>query len=298
MRRAAALCAAALLLPLDSPHAQQVADPEADLSVSAPRFPRGGPRVAIDEAHHNFHTSEGRYAPFAQLLRNDGFRVSGSRVPFTAASLGELDILVIANALAEEDVEEWRTPNPSAFTAAEIAALHAFVERGGALLLIADHMPMAGAAQELAAAFGVSFDNGFAMDGDREPDLFTRENGGLIDDPVCEGVRQVRTFTGSSFRTERAGVRPLLALGARWTILLPEEAWEFTDSTPRLGGEGRLQGALFEVGRGRLAVFGEAAMFTAQLAGPERTPVGLSAPGAEDNKRFVLNVLRWLARAQ
>jgi hypothetical protein len=38
-----------------------------------------------------------------------------------------------------------------------------FVERGGALLLIADHMPMAGAASDLGLAFGVHFENGFAL---------------------------------------------------------------------------------------------------------------------------------------
>ena len=28
--------------------------------------------------HHNFHTADGRYLPFAELLRRDGYRVSGS----------------------------------------------------------------------------------------------------------------------------------------------------------------------------------------------------------------------------
>jgi len=289
--------ALALALLASPAMAQQVADPNADLSVAQPAYARdSGPRVVIDGAHNNFHAVDGRYAPFAQMLRNDGLRVSGSTAPFTEESLRSVDLLVIANALAAEDVEEWRTPNPSAFTPDEIAAVRAFVERGGSLLLIADHMPMAGAAQDLGAAFGITFDNGFANDGDSEPDIFTRENGGLVDDPVTSGVTQVRSFTGSAFAAPNA--RPLMRLGSRWTVLLPEVAWQFDDATPRVSGEGKLQGALLEIGQGRVAVFGEAAMFTAQLAGPQAVPMGLNAPGAEQNKQFALNVIHWLTDAR
>lgn len=284
------------VLAMGTAAAQQVADPEADLSVTEPAFSAGtGPRVVIDGAHHNFHTVDGRYAPFAQLLRNDGFRVGGSTVPFRDESLANVDVLVIANALAAENVEEWRLPTPSAFTTDEIAAARRFVERGGSLLLIADHMPFAGAAGDLGKTFGVRFDNGFATDGDNEPDLFTHENGGLADDPLLANIRQLRSFTGSAFSAPNA--RPLLRLDARYQVLMPQVAWEFSESTPRVSGEGRLQGAVLERGRGRVAVFGEAAMFTAQVAGPQRTPMGLRAPGAEENKAFALQILRWLGRA-
>jgi hypothetical protein len=30
--------------------------------------------VMFDEAHHNFHTSDGRYKPFVDLLLNDGYK--------------------------------------------------------------------------------------------------------------------------------------------------------------------------------------------------------------------------------
>jgi hypothetical protein len=32
----------------------------------------------------------------------------------------------------------------------------------------------------------------------------------------------------------------------------------------------------------------------AQLAGPQQVPVGMNAPGAEQNAQFCLNVVRWL----
>lgn len=290
------LAAAFLLASAGVASAQQAPDPDADLSVARPAFAQdAGPRIVIDGGHNNFHTVDGRFGPFATLMRNDGFRVAGADAAFTDATLADIDVLVIANALAAEDVEEWRTPNPSAFTADEIASVRRFVERGGSLLLIADHMPFAGAAQDLGAAFGVAFDNSFAQDADNAPDLFTR-GGALADDPVVGDVTQVRTFTGASFSVSNPSARPLLRLGQEWTILLPEIAWEFSDATPRISGEGKLQGAVLEVGAGRVAIFGEAAMFTAQVAGPNRIPMGLRAPGAEQNKQFALNVLHWLAR--
>ena len=36
-------------------------------------------------------------------------------------------------------------------------------------------------------------------------------------------------------------------------------------------------------------------MFSAQIAGAERRPMGMNAPMAEQNARFVLNVLHWLS---
>ncbi len=46
---------------------------------------------------------------------------------------------------------------------------------------------------------------------------------------------------------------------------------------------------------GRAAFFGDPALFTAQIAGPERRLVGMNARGAEQNFQFVLNVMHWLS---
>jgi hypothetical protein len=305
--RPALPCLAALALTViarvGGAAAQQVADPEADLTVARPAYRAPGPRVVIDAGHHNFHTADGRFAPFARLLANDGLTVAGDTTRLSDAALRDVAVLVIANALAAANApDRWYLPTPSAFAPDEIAAIRRFVERGGGLLLLADHMPFAGAAHDLGAAFGVDFINGFAFsappDGPQRPDLFTRGNGGLADDPIVAGVGQVRTFTGSAFTARGPGVRPLLRLGRAWTILEPDTAWEFSARTRRVPGEGRLQGAAIEVGRGRVAVFGEAGMFTAQVTGADRVRSGLGAPGAEENKRFVLAVVRWLARGE
>ena len=65
------------LLLLASPVlAQQAADSTFRAVVPHPSYPSGSsPLVRIDAAHNNFHTANGRYRPFAQVLRADGFRV-------------------------------------------------------------------------------------------------------------------------------------------------------------------------------------------------------------------------------
>jgi hypothetical protein len=200
-------------------------------------------------------------------------------------------------------VDRWAAPTPSAFTPEEIEAVGSWVKRGGALLLIADHFPFAGAASDMAAKFGFSFANGFALTDSQtgEPDIFSVTAGTLKQDIVTRGrgpqeaVTSVATFTGSAFRAPRAA-RPLMLLSQQFVLLTPEVAWEFSDATPRSSGAGWLQGSVMPFGKGRVAVFAEAAMFTAQVVGgrPE-VRIGFNAPQATGNKQFVLNVVHWLA---
>ena len=69
------------------------------------------------------------------------------------------------------------------------------------------------------------------------------------------------------------------------TALLPTVAWEFSPLTPSLHTDGMMVGAALHHGRGRVVVFSEAAMLTAQLAGPQRMPVGMNAPEATHHSR-------------
>jgi hypothetical protein len=258
--------------------------------------------VLLDEAHYNFHTVAGRYAPFTKLLRKDGFRVEPQRAPLSAETLANARILVIANAQSEKTSSRgWTLPNPPAFTAEEISAVERWVRGGGSLLLIADHMPFPGAAETLAAAFGVYLSNGYATDASCATDefVFRRVDGSLGRHPITEGrnrgerVDSVRSFTGSAFRITSGA--PLLRIARDAMVLMPVTAWQFSDSTPRFPAGGMLQGAAVPYGRGRLAVFGEAAMFSAQVSGAERRPMGMNAPRAGENPRFLLNVMHWLA---
>lgn len=298
---AAAACIA--LLGTSVAEAQQVADTLFRPPVAAPAFGVGtGPVLAIDAGHRNFHTADGRYRAFAELARRDGYRVRSVAAPFSAASLDGIDVLVIANALHPRNEEEWTLPVHSAFTAAEIDAVRAWVASGGALLLIADHMPFPGAAADLAASFGFALSNGFALDTLRPgvPIVFRRADGSLAAGAITDGrdarerVDSVVTFTGEAFRGPPDAI-PLLRLGPSVVSLLPDTAWRFGPDTPRVSASAWWQGAVVAHGRGRVAVFGEAAMFTAQVTGPERQPMGMNAPGAEQNAQLLLNVLHWLS---
>lgn len=280
---------------------QQLSDPDFVPFVSSPSFPvRMGPRIAVDEAHSNFHTITGRFKPFADLARADGYVVMASTERFDRASLSDVDLLVVANALHRRNLSDWSLPTPSAFLPEEVEAVRDFVESGGALLLIADHMPFAGAAITLAGAFGFDFNNGFAMHPtSRGPLVFRRSDGLLARHPVTEGagpeerVDSVATFTGQAFRSPPGAV-DLLIMPAGFVSLMPNVAWEFGTDTPSIEVAGWSQGSVAEFGRGRIAVFGEAAMFTAQRAGPNRIPVGMNAPVASQNQRFVTGLIRWL----
>jgi hypothetical protein len=314
--RLAALVLAVLAGPRHAA-AQQLGDSDFDPPVPAPAFPEGqGPVVLIDEAHQNFHTSEGRYAPFARLLRRDGYVVQPLREPISAATLGAARILVIANPIAAVNVGNWVLPNPSAFTPTEIDAVSQWVRGGGSLLLIADHMPCPGAADDLADALGLVFYNGFAVRHRDGPDrlitaledvagtiTFSRADGTLVDHPILAGratterVESVMTFTGQAFRPrpDAIDLRPLLIVPDGVVVLLPERAWVFTETTPRVSATGLLQGATLRLGTGRVAAFGEAAMFTAQRSGPQGRPMGMNHPDARGNAQFLLNTVHWLS---
>ena len=79
--------------------AQQVADSTYNPIIHELTYEfNKGPVVFIDEGHHNFHTKNGRYKAFANLLERDGYRVRSYGKAFDQASLQEGKILVISNA--------------------------------------------------------------------------------------------------------------------------------------------------------------------------------------------------------
>lgn len=264
-----------------------------------------GPTVAIDHAHHNASTANwwGRFWPFGELLRADGYRVRYSTSAFTLATLAETQVLVIANASGGAKPQflginlPWGSGSDRsapAFDANEIVALRDWVANGGGLLLIADHAPFGAANAALAAAFGVHMHAGFTeIPGEvSDPLRFTRANGRLdLAHPIVSGssggvpVRCVQTFTGQSLDGPDT---------ATTLLRLPVHTVETIDDhgTFRETRAGAAQGIAFPYGKGRVVVLGEAAMLTAQVA--DREPFGMQLPDC-DNVAFARNVLRWLS---
>ena len=136
-------------------------------------------------------------------------------------------ILVISNALNEINVRNWFLPNPSAFSQSEIIIIKNWVYNGGSLFLIADHMPMAGAAQDLAAKFGFEFTNGFVFDPLASgPAYFNLKDKSLNESiitkgrDVTESVEQIATFTGQAFKIPNDAT-PILIFNENYLNVLP-----------------------------------------------------------------------------
>jgi hypothetical protein len=281
--------------------AQQVADTTFNPVIPRPEYARGkGPVVAIDEGHYNFHTAGGRYLPFARLLRADGYVVKEYPGEFKKTELKDVRILVIANALNQINTENWYLPTPSAFSSEEITVVRKWIEAGGSLFLIADHMPMGGAAADLAAAFGFTFTNGFAADTSSPgPAFFNRKDNTLLSCSITNGrndsetVNKVVTFTGQAFRIP-AEANSILCFDEKYLLLETDTAWVFNSNTKYTPIKDWSQGAYMKCGKGRVVMFGEAAMFTAQLAGPEAIRVGMNSDYAEENYKLLLNIIHWL----
>jgi hypothetical protein len=296
MRLLAASCALVFLTTIAV--AQQLPDPEFNTSVENSAYKKDGPRVMFDEAHHNFHTADGRYKPFVDLVVNDGYRVIRNRVPFTKATLSSYKILVIANALgAEEDDEEGA--DRSAFTEEEIQAVYDWVKSGGSLLLIADHAPFGSAAAALASRFGVDMSKGYTFDpqnsvaGSPTQLIFSRENKLLANHPITEGrgenerINLVRSFTGQSLKGPEDSTAILTLSGTATDSPTYE-------SQTSVSAAGRAQAVALKFGRGRVLVQGEAAMLSAQISGVEKRRMGMNVPG-NDNRQYVLNLMHWLS---
>ena len=200
-------------------------------------------------------------------LEGRGYRTRLSRDAFTDVALADADIVVILAPLAERNVVVRTTENPaedqarvfrrpiaSAFSPDEIVALHAFVDRGGGLLLVSDHFPYPGALEALAAACDIELINGFLADERRLPPVsgqtyrvvaeapprftFLRGERTLESHPVTNGrtraerVDSVVMSPGSALRLP-AGGQSLLVLGPTTVALLPEGIWDCSDATPR-----------------------------------------------------------------
>lgn len=288
------------ILPLTL-FAQQQPDLSFTFSIEEPAYEKGeGPVLCIDSAHNNFHTLEGGFAPFARVMEADGYNLKDVDSSLNKGDqLGTCDLFIIVNPLHESNLGNWVLPNPSAFSEREIANLNEWVKEGGSLFLIADHMPFAGAAYELANYFGFRFRNGFATlaKEDNQPDLFTLENGRLLESPVSgTDITSVTTFTGSAFTYPEEAI-PVLVFKRGDYSIEPEVAWQFDEDTKTVELGNYTQGAIMVYGTGKLAVFGEAAMFTAQTVQTQQGEfkVGLNNQElAPQNLQFLLNIIHWL----
>jgi hypothetical protein len=285
----------------------QIADPNFNSAVQGPTFTKEGPVIIFDEGHQNFHTSTGRYKPFADLLTNDGYKIVPYRDRFQRETLVGGQILVIANAQGTND-----RGDTSAFSDDECDAVRDWVNTGGSLLLITDIYPTGSAAQNLAQRFGVEMSKGFTEDPvNHVPTrpgtiLFTREKGLISEHPITDGrtpqerVNRVITYVGQSLKGPE-GSAPILKLSDTAVDRVPElvelenpdgppqKTVQYSEPVPAMG---RSQGVAFKYGKGRVVVLGEAGVLSAQRQ--RDGAFGMNDTRA-DNRQLALNIMHWLS---
>lgn len=290
-----------LILMVFSLEAQPTIDSTFRVSIDRSFFDGDeSPKVLIDEAHNNYHKKEGGLYAFTRMMEDDGAQVFSNSSAFTEELLNKYDVLIIVNAIHESNLQSWQIPCPSAFTDDEIDAVVNFIAQGGSLLLVADHMPMGGAVEDLAARFGVEWSNSFVMRNGQKwpPSIFERKSNTIGDSPVTidsefgKRISFIGSFTGSAFKTPEEA-KPFLIFDDSHRLLLPEVAWKFSKKTKNEDATGWFQGACLEYGQGRIVFLSEAAMITAQLRG--KTKIGMNSPDVPENAQLALNIFRYLA---
>ena len=280
---------------------QQITDTLYKVEIKQKMYPnQDGKFIYIDEGHNNFHTKDRGYYSFAQLLKSDGYQIKGNEAKFDKNTLKNIEILVVANALPSEMPRPIVRPTKSAFSKKEIQNLRKWVKKGGSILIIADHMPFAGAASELAKKFGFDFYDSFVMNDSLRGNIdFDKNTGTLNDNFITKGrnineeVNKVRSFTGQGFKIPK-NAKSILKLDESQTVHLVDTMWVFNEKVKSFPAKDLSQGAILTFGKGKIAVFGEAAMFSAQLAGPNRIKVGMNTEEAKENHQLLLNIIHWL----
>jgi hypothetical protein len=289
-----------VLLAYYSLPAQQTADDSFDPVITQPMYKLGtGTTIYIDEGHNNHHTKDGRYKPFANLLAKDGYLVKPLSGEFDSKKLGGVKILVIANPLnAINTNNRWILPTPSAYTEKEIHRIVEWVNQGGSLFLIVDHMPFPGATESLAKAFGFTFYNGFTLDV-VNPSYFLTSNGTIVQNVITSGrndgekVHIIPNTEGQAFKIP-TDATPILLFEKSSLMLMPDTAWSFHSKTPIVNIKGWSQSAYKIQGKGRIVVNGEASMFSAQIGQPGNRKMGMNRDDAPDNYKLLLNIIHWL----
>ncbi len=260
------------------PIEMQLADKSFNPKIENPIYPQGdGPLIYFDGGHNNFHTLDTRLFATGKLLEQDGYHVESFNKSVSLNNLRKCEIFLISNALSRQNSENWSSPIYPAFTNDEVRDIKKWVFEGGALFLIADHTPFGGAIDNLASQFGFEYEVGYSSNTNGNENYFYRKSNSLLNNSITNG------------RNKSERVDSILILTGS-DIKLP------ADATPILNFDsGYSQGAYKNYGKGRVVVFGEAMMFTAQLGfGLSWIKIGMNSESSPNNYQLFLNSIHWL----
>jgi hypothetical protein len=161
--------------------------------------------------------------------------------------------------------------------------------------------PAAAASANLASIFGFGFSNGYVEITGNSKQFFSISEKSLVAHPILQSnsddpITEIRGFLGQGFLIPPNAL-PVLQFVKPSVSWMPAKSWNIDDDTPQFDATGFYQGATLQFGKGRVAVFGEAGMFTAQIVVEENETwkLGLNAEDAAQNEQFLLNIMYWLA---
>ena len=130
-------------------------------------------------------------------------------------------------------------------------------------------------------------------------EYFDRKSKSLLDNVITKGknnneeVDSILTFSGSAFKIPDDATA-ILKFDSTWVSYNPHEAWVY-DGVEPFSINGYAQGAFKKYGNGRVVIYGEAMMFTAQLgAGLSWVKIGMNSNKCTNNYQLLLNSIHWL----
>jgi hypothetical protein len=159
----------------------------------------------------------------------------------------------------------------SAFTEEECLAVREWVNAGGGLLLVADHLPFSSAMSGLSTKFEIDYTKGYTVDSskynregeDQSELVFSRDEGLVVDHAITRGrdaterINRVFTFTGTSLKGPASSV-PFLKLSDSALDVMPppEDKPLSSEAAPvdhkPVSATGRAQGLALISGKGRV----------------------------------------------
>ena len=228
--------------------------------------------VLFDQSHGElFSPMNSRpmdYSEFASLFEKEGFTMKIQSKPFSAADLAKASAFIISGSF-------------QTFTPEEIKTLEAFVRNGGKLIMLLHVAPLVA---DVCQAFHIDVTNAIIHEQDKARVIENSDENFYLTDFVPHslfyGVKKIGVF----------GVWGLLAEDNSARILGQTSSSAFADlnKNKRLDAADPVQAfgiiALASAGKGKVLVCGDDALFTNQFI------------GTADNRKFGLNVVRWISR--
>lgn len=249
--------------------------------------PGSKPVILFDQAHYNRHlvldkeNKPGSYHAFSKLAEALGCELRILMNQVNESRLKQANLLVIACPFSE---------NNEPYTTGEIDTIKSWVEQGGSLLLITDHIPFSNSAVSLAKAFAIQFTIGTVVD-HAQGDKTVFEPGRIIystekyseETALLINTSNIITYTGQGVKKMNEEYRMILRFSP--TAYFEDREGNAYDA------KGFSQLITIQFGKGKVAVTGEAAFLTAQIKGDEL--IGLNNRDY-DNEKLCKNLLVWL----